>query len=78
VKEASARLEQVTFGEIPPASVLAAAVTHNLTEVVILGYKANGEEYFASSTADIPEQLWLLERFKFVLMHIADEGDAPA
>lgn len=49
--------------DIPPDRVLEGAVGE-LTCVVVVGYDHDGEEYFASSTADDERILWLLERLK--------------
>ena len=45
-----------------------------LEGVVIIGYDKDGEEYFASTYADGADVLWLLERAKHELMHVAKEG----
>lgn len=56
-----------TLGEIAPDLVLKAA-EGKLTKVLILGEDAAGNEYFASSTGDNKEILWLLESLKFNIM----------
>lgn len=59
----------VTKFDIPVDRVLSAAIG-NLKGVVILGYDADGEQYFATTYADGGEVLWLLEKCKHELMHI--------
>jgi len=51
-----------------PQRVLTRALDTGLTDVVVLGYDADGEEYFVSSYADGAEVLWLLERLKLRLL----------
>ena len=53
--------------------VIAAAAGAGLTEVVIIGVDADGDEYFASSQSQGPDALWHLERAKWRLMKMADE-----
>ena len=55
---------------VPPSRVLKAASAANLTEVVIIGYDADGEEYFASSQANGAEVLWHLKRAEYRLLSI--------
>jgi len=68
--------------DIPVEKVLAGAANGKLAIAVVIGVTEEGEEYFASSDADAAEQLWLIERFKFYLMHQYDADraseDAPA
>jgi hypothetical protein len=61
-------LRNVTCLDLPAERVLANAP--ELEGVVILGYLPNGEEYFASSFANGPDVLWLLERLKAQLLHV--------
>lgn len=67
----------VTRLSTSPERVLKDAIKSNLREVIVLGYTATGEEYFASSEPDGPSALWHLERAKFNLMgtFIEDEED---
>ena len=58
-----------------PARVIERAQEAGLEGVVILGYDADGDEYFASSYADGGEVLWLLERAKLNLLRCADGED---
>ena len=66
-------LNNITKLKIPAKRVLKAAKKAGLTDVVIIGYDADGNEYFASSEPSGPEVMWLLERAKFKLMAIVDE-----
>lgn len=59
-------LNTVSSLNLPAERVLANAP--ELDSVVILGYLPSGEEYFASSIANGPEVLWLLECLKAKLL----------
>jgi hypothetical protein len=59
-------LRNVTSLALPAERVLANAP--ELESVVILGYKPDGEEYFASSISAGPEVLWLLKRLEAQLL----------
>ena len=61
-----------TVGDVPIDSVLEGAKV--LQMVCIMGYTADGNEYFASSCGDIKEINWLLDRYKNFLQGVADEG----
>lgn len=65
-------LEVVTTLDSNSDRVLAAA-EGQLESVVIIGYDKDGDEYFASSIADGGSCLWLIERFKTMLLA---QGDA--
>ena len=54
--------------DIPAERVLEAAKLAELTDIVIVGYDKNEEEWFASSIADGGTVLWLIERFKKQLL----------
>ena len=45
-----------------PSRILEDATAANLGSVVVLGFDADGGEYFASSEADGAQALWHLER----------------
>jgi hypothetical protein len=62
----------VTTLDLPPDRVLSRAGTAALASVVILGFREDGEFYFASSIANGPEALWLLELAKTRLIKIGD------
>lgn len=59
--------EGVTALDLPADRVLENA-PKDLESVVIIGFTADGEEYFSSSIANGPEVLWLLERAKKSLL----------
>lgn len=58
--------------DLPPKRVLAAAERAELNEVVVIGFDADGEFYFASSQADGGDVLWLLEMAKKKLLEVGD------
>ena len=58
--------------DLDPDMLLTAAVGR-LKDVVIVGYEANGDFYFASSQADGPEVLWLLKQAEQRLLAIERE-----
>ena len=60
-----------TIGDIPIEGVLEGAKL--LQMVCIMGYTAEGHEYFASSFGDIKEINWLLDRYKHFLNGVADD-----
>jgi hypothetical protein len=62
----------ITTLDIDPAKILEAAKAAGLTEVVICGVDADGEEYFASSVADAGTAGWHLDRAKWNLMRQVD------
>lgn len=64
----------VTSHDLPVNRILQAAHDADLETVLILGYKKDGSEYFAASTADGAENIWLMERAKHNMMKICD-GD---
>ena len=65
----------VTSLDLTPDRVLDGAMNRGLTGVVVLGYDADGAEFFSSSYANGPEVLWLMERLKLALLNATD--DAP-
>lgn len=68
-------LPVITSLDLPPERVLAAAQEAELSAVVVLGYDAEGREYFATSVADGGTALWLAERFKLRLLEAGDDSD---
>ncbi len=58
--------------DIKPKKVLKAALKANMDQLVIAGIDENGEEYFASSYGSLSETLFLLERFKKMLLELKD------
>jgi len=67
----------ITKANVPPDYVLKKAVG-KLTEVVVIGYDKDGEEFFASSVADGGDVLWLLKRCEIALMRMAEANHAEA
>ena len=63
----------ITSLDLTPERVLDGAMKRGLTGVVVLGYEADGNEFFSSSYADGPEVLWLLERLKLALLNAPDD-----
>jgi hypothetical protein len=66
-------LPGITTVPIPPAKILAMAAGQGLTDCVVIGWKAGEELYFASTTSDGPEVLWMLEKAKLELLQIGQE-----
>ena len=60
--------------EIPAAKVLAAATESDLEDVLVIGWCKSGEFFFASSSPDGAELLFLLELAKKQLMDAALAG----
>lgn len=58
--------------DLDPNKVLDKAREAGMTGVVVLGYDADEDEYFASSYADGGDVLWLLERCKKMLLEQPD------
>lgn len=69
------RLPVITRLDWPADQILESA-KGRLEGVVVLGYDADGAEYFTSSYADGADVLWLLKRAEFAILHSADE-DQP-
>lgn len=63
----------ITRLDIPPEKILQKAIEAGLLEVVIIGYDADGDEYFASSQGSNADVLWHLERAKHSLMRMTDD-----
>ncbi len=63
----------VTRLDSDPMRALEHAAQAGLTEVIIIGFDANGAEYFRSSVADGGSALWHLERAKIKLLTV--DGD---
>lgn len=72
----------VTSLDVPPSRVLAGALDANLTDVVVMGYTQDGDQFFASSMSDGGTVLWLAEKMKVSLLSITVPertlGPAPA
>lgn len=65
-------LNVVTRLDIPAERVLRAALEAGLDKVVVCGYDAEGNEYFASSIADGADTKWLLDRHALKLLQLGD------
>ena len=63
----------ITRLDSDPARVLEHAMEAGLTDVVVIGFKEDGSEYFRSSLADGGDVLWHLERAKHKLITMPDE-----
>jgi hypothetical protein len=63
----------ITDQRIPVKNILLGADKANLKETIVIGWDEEGEFYFASSEADGPNCLWLLERAKLELLNISTE-----
>ena len=66
------RLGGITKLDLDPDRVLNKAVG-KLDRVVVIGYKKDGDEYFASSIADGGTLTWLMDRTKHKLMQMIDD-----
>lgn len=53
-----------TTNDIPPEQVLRACADEGLREAIVVGWDANERLWVSSSTSDLREVLWLLERAK--------------
>ena len=71
-------LPVVTRLDASPERVLQAAIDAGLTGAVVLGWDADGNEYFSSSMADGGEVNWLLDRCKHKILSGVDSEDNDA
>jgi len=62
----------ITKLDLLPERVLAKASEQEFEGVIVIGWKKDGDRYFASSYASGPEVLWLLELSKKNLLEIGD------
>lgn len=69
------RWRGITKLDLPTDQIIGAAQEAGLRCVVVLGYDADGAEYFASSIADGADVLWLLERLKQQLLTTGAEAN---
>lgn len=69
------RWRGITRHDLPVEQILDAAGAAGLRVAVVLGYDANGKEYFASTVADGADVVWLLERCKLQLLTTSVETD---
>ncbi len=54
--------------DIEADKVIESSLGQGINQVLIIGYTDNGEDYMASSTSDVKELLFMIEKFKFELM----------
>lgn len=66
----------VTRLDSDPMRTLEHAANAKLTEVIVIGFDEDGDEYFRSSVADGGSVLWHLERAKLKLLRIGENSDA--
>lgn len=66
-------LPVITTLDLDPQRVIAKALEAGMTEVVIIGYDKDGDEYFASSVSDGGDVLWHIERAKLRLLRTGEE-----
>lgn len=57
-----------TVVEIPVETVLDGAKDQDIDHLVIMGRKKDGAYYFASSTSDAKDMMWICEKFKQALL----------
>ena len=53
-------LNEATTEDIPPERVVEGALDANLSVAIVIGRRADGTIYFASSTGDVREAHWLV------------------
>ena len=68
----------LTSLDIPADRVLQAAIAHGMSEVVVCGFDADGQSYFASSIADAASVLYHFDRARWRLMKTMDEMEGDA
>lgn len=65
-------LPVVTRLDLPPERIIEAAAEAGLTDIIVIGWKDDGDFYFAGNMADGGDALWLLEMAKRKLMEAAE------
>ena len=68
------RFTGITRLDLPVEQILDRANEAGLTEVVIVGYNADGDEFFASSKADAAQVMYHMQRAIHRLNCIIDRG----
>jgi len=63
----------ITLLDLPADLILKKAIDHGMSEVVIIGYDNNGDEYFASSDAEVATALGYLAGAQHKLFNHIDE-----
>lgn len=66
-------LNNITTLDLDPERVLSRALREGLSQVVIVGFDKDDNEYFASSVSDGGSIIWHLERAKHRLLFLADQ-----
>lgn len=61
-------LNCITTLDNPPEKILSAAIDHDLETVLVIGRTKDGDLYFAGSSADGGDALWMMELAKKALM----------
>jgi len=69
------RWQGITKLDLPVDRIVDASRDADLSVIVVLGYRKDGTEYFASSVSDGADVVWLLERAKHKLLTIGLEPD---
>jgi hypothetical protein len=64
------RFTGITTLDLEPEVILDSAKEAGLEGVVVLGFREDGSEYFASSYADGGTVLWLMEKLKKQLLEV--------
>ena len=65
-------LDKPTRVHTPVNTILAKAAGLGLTDVVVMGWKPNGELYFASSDPDGANALWLIKKAEHTLVVVGE------
>lgn len=65
-------LDQPTKVKTPVNVVLARAAGLSLQDIVVMGWKPNGELYFASSDPDGANALWLIKKAEHTMMVVGE------
>ncbi len=68
-------LKPVTDFDLPPERILDGAKEASLKNVVVAGMDDEGALYLASSTSDMPTNLWLIEVAKTMLIRIGVDDE---
>ena len=64
--------------DIPADRILQGAIDRGMSEVVVCGFDADGQSYFAASIADAGTVLYHLDRARWNLMKMVDEMEGGA
>lgn len=61
-------LKTITTLPLRSETVLQAAIDNEIQDVIVIGRGQDGNGYYASANADAGDMLWLMERFKLMLL----------